>query len=66
MCAGGPNRPYSVGPQDQSRGRYAYQLWAGDRIFGSGFDHSNPPPPLGGYGKSPPELIQVDAATTSR
>lgn len=65
LCAGGPNRPYTVGPQDKSRGQYAYDLWASDRIFGSGFDDTQALPPLG-YGMSPPELMQTSAATTSR
>ena len=28
MCAGGPGRPFSVGPQDQTRGEYLYSLWS--------------------------------------
>lgn len=27
MCSAGPGRPFSVGPQDQSRGAYLYSLW---------------------------------------
>ena len=65
MCSGGPDRPYTVGPQDKSRGQYAYDLWSNDRIFGSGFDDALPLPPIG-YGMSPPEIMQTSAATTSR
>lgn len=28
MCAGGPGRPFNVGPQGQSRGAFMYQLWS--------------------------------------
>ncbi|MCX7555242.1 hypothetical protein OS187_00085 [Xanthomonadaceae bacterium JHOS43] len=28
LCVDGPGRPYSVGPQDKSRGQYMYDLWA--------------------------------------
>ncbi|HVZ23807.1 MAG TPA: hypothetical protein VG871_22190, partial [Vicinamibacterales bacterium] len=56
MCAGGPNRPYSVGPQARSRGEYVYQLW----------NNAADDPDQPGYGKSPPELMQISAATTSR
>lgn len=61
LCAGGPNRPFVVGPKDRSRGRYVYELWNDgpeDRIFASGFEA-----PVR-YGKSPPELMQVSSATT--
>jgi hypothetical protein len=27
LCADGPGRPFSVGPQDRSRGQYVYELW---------------------------------------
>jgi hypothetical protein len=27
LCAGGPGRPFDVGPQAKSRGQYAYDLW---------------------------------------
>jgi len=64
MCSGGPNRPFTVGPQGRTRGQFVYDLWAGDRIFGSGFDDGNPLPP-DGYGRSPPELVQFGSATTS-
>jgi hypothetical protein len=64
LCAGGPYRPYTVGPQEKSRGQYAYDLWNNDRLFGSGFDDSAPLPPMG-YGMSPPEIMGTSAATTS-
>ena len=65
MCVGGPNRPYTVGPQEKTRGQFVFDMWAGDRIFGSGFDDTQALP-LDGYGKSPPELMQTASATTSR
>lgn len=61
MCSGSPNRPFTVGPQGKTRGEFIYDLWNGDRIFGSGFDGTDPLPV---YGKSPPELMQIGAATT--
>ncbi len=65
MCMGTPERPFTVGPQDKTRGQYAYDLWNGaifgDRVFIDGFDG---PGAMDGYGKSPPELIQSAAATT--
>ena len=64
MCSGGPNRPFTVGPQGKSRGHYAYDLWAGDRIFGAGFDDAEAFPSLSPYGKSPPEMVQLGSATT--
>ena len=54
LCAGGPNRPFGVGPQQRSRGEYAYELW------NNAPDDTQQP----GYGKSPPELMQTSAATT--
>ena len=27
MCSGGPDRPFTVGPQSRTRGEYAYELW---------------------------------------
>ncbi|MFA5590043.1 MAG: hypothetical protein WDA70_04910 [Lysobacteraceae bacterium] len=27
LCADGPGRPFSVGPQDRTRGQYMYELW---------------------------------------
>lgn len=28
LCAGGPDRPFTVGPQSQSRGQFMYDLWS--------------------------------------
>jgi hypothetical protein len=64
LCSGGPNRPYTVGPQSKSRGQYVYDLWNNDRIFGSDFDSATALPPTG-YGMSPPELVQTASATTT-
>jgi hypothetical protein len=65
MCAANTQyRPFTVGPQAKSRGQFAFDMWAGDRLFGNGFDDDQPAPPLGGYGMSPPELMQTGAATT--
>jgi hypothetical protein len=57
MCsaAGNPNRPFVVGPQDRTRGEYIYELW------NNASDDAGQP----GYGKSPPELMQVASVTTS-
>lgn len=64
LCAGGPGRPYTVGPQATSRGQYLYDLWsgaiAGDRVFADAFDGFLP----SRYGKSPPELIGTATAST--
>ena len=64
MCSGSPNRPFSVGPQGLARGQFAYNLWhnptALERIFADGFDGTRP---ATGYGKSPPELMQVVTAS---
>jgi hypothetical protein len=64
LCMGAPSRPFAAGPQDQSRGAYVYGLWNGgapeDRVFADGFDGAQ----ATGYGKSPPELLQVASATT--
>lgn len=38
MCLSGPGRPYSVGPQNRSRGEYLFELWGSPT----------------GYGRSPP------------
>jgi len=65
MCVGGPNRPFTAGPQGRTRGQYVYELWSGDRLFGSGFDDAQPLPSLSPYGKSPPELVQLSSATTT-
>lgn len=55
MCTGGPDRPFTVGPQSRTRGEYMYELW------NNAPDDATQP----GYGKSPPELMQVSAATTT-
>jgi hypothetical protein len=55
MCTGGPNRPFTIGPQDRTRGEYAYELWNN-----AANDLDQP-----GYGKSPPELIQVASVMLS-
>jgi hypothetical protein len=64
MCAAGPGRPFTAGPQASTRGQYMYDLWSGalggTRIFADGFDGAT----VSFYGKSPPELMQVGAATT--
>ena len=54
LCAAGPNRPFVVGPGDRSRGEYMYQLW----------NNAPDDPVQPGYGKSPPELMQVGSAST--
>lgn len=54
MCVGGPNRPFSVGPQSRSRGEFMYQLWNNDA--------ADPLQP--GYGKSPPEIVASGSANT--
>jgi len=41
MCLAGPGRPYSVGPQNHSRGEYLFELWGAPD----------------GYGRSPPVEI---------
>lgn len=33
MCSTGPNRPFTVGPQDQTRGEFMYDLWS-DPAYG--------------------------------
>lgn len=67
LCSGGPGRPFTVGPMDKSRGQYAYDLWndptASDRIFANSFDDTVF---ATGYGKSPPELMQVTTVLTTR
>ena len=55
LCTGGPDRPFIVGPQDRTRGEYAFELW------NNAPDDTQQP----GYGKSPPELMQTGSATTS-
>lgn len=57
MCGPGDAnrpRPFVVGPQDRTRGEYVYQLWDNAPT-----DSAQP-----GYGKSPPELMQVGTVTT--
>lgn len=54
MCADGPGRPFTVGPQDRSRGEFMYQLWNNDA--------ADPQQP--GYGKSPPERVVSSTAET--
>ncbi|MEO8460539.1 MAG: hypothetical protein ABI451_08430 [Dokdonella sp.] len=51
LCSAGPSRPFTVGPQTRSRGEYLFQLW------------NNPPggSPQPGYGKSPPEAVQMSS-----
>ena len=53
MCAGGPARPFVVGPQSRTRGQYVHDLW------------NNAPndPDQPGYGKSPPEQIGYAGAS---
>jgi len=67
MCMGAANRPFTVGPQGRTRGEYVYGLWNGDiiddRIFGDGFDGVAL---TRGYGKSPPELMQVASVQTKK
>ena len=45
LCNGGPNRPFTVGPQQRTRAEYLYELWSNAA--------SDPAQP--GYGKSPPQ-----------
>ena len=45
LCGGAPGRPFSVGPQDRTRGEYLYELWA-----------NAPGDAQPGYGKSPPRV----------
>ncbi len=51
LCAGGPARPFVVGPKERARGVYLYALW--------GNEASDPLQP--GYGKSPPEAMAVES-----
>jgi hypothetical protein len=55
MCSGSADRPFTVGPQSRTRGEYVYELW------NNAPDDATQP----GYGKSPPELMQVGSVTTS-
>ena len=43
MCAAGPGRPYTFGPQNRSRGEYLFELWDSPT----------------GYGRSPPVQIRA-------
>jgi hypothetical protein len=45
LCAGAPNRPFSVGPQARTRAEYLHELWNN-----AASDAVQP-----GYGKSPPQ-----------
>jgi len=64
LCAGGPERPFTIGPQDRTRGQYLYDLWsgaiAGDRVFADAFDGVS----VSFYGRSPPELMGTATAVT--
>jgi hypothetical protein len=65
MCEGAPDRPFTIGPQERTRGQYMYDLWSEptpeDRLLGDGFDGVILPT---GYGKSPPELIGTASVST--
>jgi hypothetical protein len=56
LCSGGPNRPFTVGPQGRSRGEFAYQIW------------NNAPDDTSqaGYGKSPPEDVAMTTVTAGK
>ncbi|MEO7433612.1 MAG: hypothetical protein ABIR62_16695 [Dokdonella sp.] len=56
LCSGGPNRPFTVGPQERSRGEFAYQLW------NNAPDDATQP----GYGKSPPEAVAMTTVTAGK
>jgi len=49
LCADGPNRPFTAGPQERSRGEFAYQLW----------NNAADDAQQRGYGKSPPEAMAM-------
>jgi hypothetical protein len=55
MCSGGPGRPFSVGPQDRSRGEFMFQLW----------NNAADDPLQPGYGKSPPVAVATASATAN-
>jgi hypothetical protein len=55
LCAGGPNRPFTVGPQGRTRGEFAYQLW----------NNAANDPVQAGYGKSPPATVALANTTTT-
>ena len=61
LCAGGPGRPFPVGPKDRTRGEFMHELWANERIFASEFDAAHYPR---GYGRSPPELMSSASTAT--
>lgn len=50
LCGGGPGRPFSVGPQNRTRGEYLYELWA-----------NAPGDAQPGYGRSPPAVVGMGA-----
>ncbi len=49
LCAGGPGRPFVVGPKERTRGQYLYELW----------NNAENDPGQRGYGKSPPEIVAL-------
>lgn len=49
LCAGGPARPFVVGPKERTRGQYLYELW----------NNAGNDPAQRGYGKSPPEILAL-------
>ena len=55
MCSGGPNRPFSVGPQARTRGEFVYQLW----------NNAAADPVQPGYGKSPPATVTIATVSTN-
>lgn len=66
LCSGGPNRPFLVGPKERTRGQYMYELWNNPTAAERGVEDGV----VGvlaatGYGKSPPELIQLSTVSTS-
>ncbi len=64
LCAGGPGRPFTVGPQGTTRGQYLHDLWSGvidgDRVFADAFDGVT----VSYYGRSPPELMETATLST--
>jgi hypothetical protein len=56
MCSGSPERPFTSGPQQRSRGEFVYQLWA----------NASDDPEQRGYGKSPPAMVAGAVASTSK
>ena len=53
LCSGATGRPFSVGPQDRSRGEFVYQLW-----------NNAPGDAQPGYGRSPPQAAANVATAT--